>query len=63
MLNQARMNIFPEVKSIVYTIIAKAPEGQSTVIKGSNSLYIQMGITADLNAYINPKGNNNGNNK
>lgn len=63
MLNQARMNIFPEVKSIVYTIIAKAPEGQSTVIKGSNSLYIRMGITADLNAYINPKGNNNGNTK
>lgn len=63
MLNQARMNIFPQVKFIVYNIKAYAPEGQSTIIKGSNSLYIQMGITADLNAYINPQGNNKGNNK
>lgn len=62
-LNQARMNLFPEVKSIVYNITASAPEGKSTDIKGSNSLYIQLGITADLNAYINPQGTNKGNNK
>ena len=62
-LNQARMNVLPEIGSIVYSIQAKAPEGKETVIRGSNSLYIKMGITADLNAYISPKGNTNGNNK
>lgn len=63
MLNQARMNVLPEINKIVYTIIASAPAGQKTVIKGDNSLYIKMGITADLNAYINPQSANKGNNQ
>ena len=63
MFNKARMNVLPEINKIVYTIIASAPAGQKTVIKGDNSLYIKMGITADLNAYINPKSANKGNNQ
>lgn len=54
-LTQKRLNLFPKIKSIAYTvgITDAAASASGTVIRGDNSIRIQMGLTADIKAYMN----------